>query len=329
MSGRPATGGRVFVEAPARLHFGVLDLRGDLGRWFGGIGAAIPTPSLLLQAETADAIEAEGPDGGRAAEFARRYLARTGVRGGARIRVHRAIPAHAGLGSGTQLALAVARGLAELYGLPTSAPDLARAVERGRRSAIGTWAFEAGGFILEGGRRAGSNEVAPLLARHPMPASWHYVVAVPDAASGLSGAAEANAFRGLPAPPASEVERVAHEVLMRLLPAVAEADLTAFGESLSIIQRITGGWFAPAQGGVFAPGQTARLVRYLADGGAAGVGQSSWGPTVYALTDGAARADSLAAGARSQVGAGGLVVSGTFQNHGARAWPAGSKPLAD
>ena len=27
----------VFVETSARLHFGVLDLGGSLGRWFGGV----------------------------------------------------------------------------------------------------------------------------------------------------------------------------------------------------------------------------------------------------------------------------------------------------
>ena len=51
----------VFVEAPARLHFGVLDLRGSLGRRFGGIGAAVPAPSLLLEARPAPGLTVEGP----------------------------------------------------------------------------------------------------------------------------------------------------------------------------------------------------------------------------------------------------------------------------
>ena len=50
--------GPVFVEAPARLHFGVLDLRGDLGRRFGGVGAAVPSPSLLLEARPAPTLSA-------------------------------------------------------------------------------------------------------------------------------------------------------------------------------------------------------------------------------------------------------------------------------
>jgi len=143
---------RVFVEAPARLHFGVLDLRGDLGRRFGGIGAAVPAPSLLLEARPAAELKAEGPDAARALEFARRFARHHGLDLRLHFCLHRSIPTHAGLGSGTQLALAVARASAELSGLPTDVPALARAVDRGRRSGVGTWTFAYGGFVLEGGR---------------------------------------------------------------------------------------------------------------------------------------------------------------------------------
>lgn len=110
-SGRTVPPDAVEIVAPARLHLGVLDLRGDLGRRFGGLGVAIPTPSLRLEARRADRVEATGPDGERAAAFAERCLARFGISGGVAITVHRAIPEHAGLGSGTQLGLAVARAL--------------------------------------------------------------------------------------------------------------------------------------------------------------------------------------------------------------------------
>lgn len=310
----------VWVEAPARLHFGVLDLRGSLGRRFGGLGAAVPRPSLLLEAAPADGVSAEGPDADRAAQFARRFLAHHGLGGGVRIRLRRSIPAHAGLGSGTQLGLAVARAIAELRGLSTDPVALARAVGRGRRSAIGTWAFALGGFLVEGGRRPGSDDLAPLLARLPVPESWRCVVAVPAGAPGLSGEAEAAAFERLPPPPEREVERVAHLVLMQLLPALADAELVGFGAALSEIQRITGAWFSAEQGGVFAPGPTALLVRRLAEWGAAGVGQSSWGPAVYGLVADDEQAGELARRAGAVVGQGGAVFAGGFAGRGARAW---------
>jgi beta-RFAP synthase len=312
--------GSVFVEAAARLHFGVLDLRGELGRRFGGMGAAVPEPSLLLEAAPAERLSACGPDRDRALAFAERFLARHRLATGARLTVHRSIPAHSGLGSGTQLGLAVARALAELHGLSVEPAALARAVGRGRRSAIGTWTFALGGFIVEGGRRPGTHEVAPLLARYAIPESWRCIVAVPDGAPGLSGEAEAAAFDRLPPPAEREVERVAHLVLMQLLPALVEAELGSFGAALTEVQRITGAWFASEQGGSFAPGPTATLVRRLAEWGAAGVGQSSWGPAVYGLVAGAAEARELAARAQGLVGPGGRVFEGGFAGAGARIW---------
>lgn len=314
--------GSLFVEASARLHFGVLDLRGSLGRRFGGLGASVPEPSLLIEATPAKRVTAEGPDAARAAEFARRFLSYNGLAGGVRLTVHRGIPPHSGLGSGTQLGLAVARALAEIHDLSAEAPGLARAVARGERSAIGTWTFDRGGFIVEGGRREGSAEIAPLLVRLPIPESWRCVIAVPPGDPGLSGEAELAAFRRLPRPPERDVERVAHVVLMQLLPALVEGDLQGFGAALTTVQRVTGAWFAPEQGGTFAPGQTAALVAKLAEWGAAGVGQSSWGPAVYGLVESEEAGRRLATRARELLGSHSQVFEGGFANVGARVWSA-------
>lgn len=320
---KPAPDGRtVFVEAPARLHFGMLDLRGALGRKFGGIGAAIPEPSLLLEAAPAESLTADGPSSERALEFARRFLAHHGLETGARLRIHRTIPSHAGLGSGTQLALAVARSLAELHGLPTQPIALARAVGRARRSAIGTWIFAEGGFVLEGGRRHGGSEPAPLLAHYSLPTDWRYVVAIPPGRPGVSGEAEAAAFAHLPPPPERGVMRVSHLVLMALLPALAEGDLRTFGRALTEIQCINGRWFAPAQGGPFSSGTAAGLVARMSEWGAAGVGQSSWGPAVYGVVRGDEAAAALAEHLRAELGDAGAVYAGPFANTGARVWSA-------
>src|SRR5260370_10539270 len=133
-------GSSLFVEAPARLHFGVLDLRGDVGRRFGGIGAAVPVPSLLLGAGPAAALGAAGLDAAGTLQFARRFAAHHRIDLPLHFTVHRAIPAHAGLGSGTQLGLAVARAAAELSGLPIEPIALAPAVGRRPRSGGGTGA---------------------------------------------------------------------------------------------------------------------------------------------------------------------------------------------
>lgn len=310
----------VFVEASARLHFGVLDLRGAQGRWFGGIGAAAAAPTLVVSAARADTLATDGEDASRAREFAQQFFTHHRLRAGAVIHVHRALPAHAGLGSGTQLALAVARALAELHGLPTEARALARAVGRGKRSAIGTWTFDGGGLVVEGGRRTDRDECGPLIARVPFPASWRCVVAIPRGTTGMSGAGEAEAFARLPAPPERDVERVAHLVLMALLPALADADLAGFGRALTEVQEITGRWFASVQGGTFAPGASADLVRLMTAWGAPGVGQSSWGPAVYGIVENEDASRRLADRVRDTLGAAGAVFEGPLRSDGAHVW---------
>jgi beta-RFAP synthase len=315
-------GSAVFVETSARLHFGVLDLRGANGRWFGGIGAAAPAPTLLLSASAADALDVDGEDAERAADFAARFLSHHRIRGGARLRVHRALPSHAGLGSGTQLAVAVARALAELHGIQADAPALARAVGRARRSAVGTWTFDGGGLVVEGGRLPDGDGCGPLLARLPFPPTWHCIVALPGGAAGLSGGPESDAFARLAPPPEREVEQVAALVLMSLLPSLADADVGAFGAALTRIQEVTGRWFAPVQGGTFAPGATDEIVRRMSEWGAPGVGQSSWGPAAYGIVEGQDAARRLAARVRGILGPEGVVHEGVFPTEGARVWTA-------
>jgi len=305
------------VEAPARLHFGLLDLRGGMGRRFGGIGAPAPAVSARVIVSPASEVVAEGHGAERGADFARRFLASHRISGGARIVVERSIPAHAGLGSGTQLGLSIARALAELYRVAATPEDLARAVGRAKRSAVGTWTFAGGGFVVEGGRRLGhDDDVGPLLARQPLPSSWRCVLAVPDSAPGVSGAMEAQAFAELPVPDERDVERVSHLVLMGMLPSVIEGDLETFGAALSEVQEINGRWFSHAQGGMFAPGPSAEIIRLMRDSGAPGVGQSSWGPSVYAIVDGDDAAASLSKRIRDRYDHRVSVYAGAFPSAG-------------
>jgi beta-RFAP synthase len=219
------------------------------------------------------------------------------------------------------MALAVARSLAEVYGLDSDPPALAQAVGRARRSAIGTWVFSGGGLVVEGGRHTGFDNCGPLIARVPFPPDWRCVVAVPGG-KGLSGVREEEAFYRLPMPPREEVERVAHLVLLLLLPSIVEADLSNFGRALSHIQEITGRWFAAVQGSTFAMGVSEELVHRMREWRALGVGQSSWGPAVYGIVGRDDDAQRLADRARDFIGPEGVVYAGPFRSEGARVWTA-------
>jgi beta-ribofuranosylaminobenzene 5'-phosphate synthase len=177
------------VEAPARLHLGMLAAAGGGTRRFGGLGVSVSRPAVVIEAHPADALSAEGDESERALGFARRCRHALGLAGGAHLRVVEAIPPHVGLGSGTKLALAVAQALAVLHGRSVDAPALAQAAGRAARSAVGMWTFALGGLVVEGGVRRGAEHPAPLLMRYAVPEEWRIVLVVPKADPGLSGVA--------------------------------------------------------------------------------------------------------------------------------------------
>ena len=310
----------VRVEAPARLHMGMLDASGDGPRRFGGLGVAVSGPATVVEAEAeagaSGELTVEGPERERARRVAERCRAALGDGPGARVRVLEAIPAHVGLGSGTKLALAVTAALSALAGRSPDPAAMARTAGRGARSAVGLWTFALGGLVVEGGRRSEVDQPAPLLMRHAMPDEWRCVLAIPAAEPGLSGGAEEAAFAGL-RPDPGRAAQIAQVVLTEFLPALVERDLGEFGAALTRLQRLVGDSFASAQGGTFHP-RAGALVEALLRHGAAGAGQSSWGPAVYGVVGSEERGRELARRLEAEVGAGGRAEVVRFDNRGAR-----------
>jgi beta-ribofuranosylaminobenzene 5'-phosphate synthase len=305
----------VRVEAAARLHMGMLDASGQAARRFGGLGVAVSRPAVVVEASPSDELSAEGPDAERARAVADRCRDALGVAEGARIRVLEAIPPHVGLGSGTKLALAVTAALSALAGRSPGPAALAQIAGRGARSAVGLWTYALGGLVVEGGRRPGVAQPAPLLMRHAMPDEWRCVLAIPAAEAGLSGGTEAAAFARL-RPDRDRSALISHTVLTGLLPALVERDLGEFGAALTEVQRLVGDAFAPVQGGRFHP-QAGAAVDSLLRLGAAGAGQSSWGPAVYGVVGSEQEGREVAQAFEAELGGGRAEVV-RFDNRGAR-----------
>lgn len=282
----------VVIEAPARLHLGFVDLNGSLGRRFGSLGLALDGIVTRLRATRAARDLATGPQAERAAAYARRLAAEYALDEGVELTVEQSIPAHAGLGSGTQMALAVGTALSRLHGLGLETRSLAQLLDRGGRSGIGAGAFDQGGFVLDGGRGAGGG-VPPVTCRLPFPVQWRVLLILDPGIQGLHGSAEAAAFAALPALPESAAGRLARLTLMCVLPGLAEVDIASFGAGISEIQQIIGDHFAPAQGGRFASPAVARALEFLYGQGVRCLGQSSWGPTGFAVVESEERARDL------------------------------------
>jgi beta-RFAP synthase len=248
-----------------------------------------------------------------------------------RITVAAAPREHTGLGTGTQLGLAVARAIAELEGRPTDLRDLCERSGRGRRSGIGAHGFELGGFLADGGKPDGDHCLAPLVARLAAPEAWRWVIALPAADSGLSGRREEAAFAALareaPAEASSSAE-MARLLLLGLIPALAEADFAAFSAALREYGDRAGESFRRFQGGLFASPRAAALVAFARERGSPGAGQSSWGPAVHAPVPDEEAARGLAAAIRKRFGEEVEVAVARARNRGAAVEATGGAPSA-
>lgn len=284
----------VSVIAPARLHMGFLDLSGALGRQFGSIGVALNEPVTRL---VISAGEKNATENSSVSKYLTTFSKAFNVSDALNIKVIEAIPEHVGLGSGTQMALAIGTGLNAFYDLKLSVRDIAAVMDRGLRSGIGIGIFEHGGLVVDGGR--GEKTITPpMLAHFDIPENWRFILVFDERGQGLHGQQEIQAFKTLPPFPRLEVERLSYLLLMQALPAIAEKDLARFGEVITELQRAVGEHFSPAQGGIFSSNDVAKAMRFLADSGAVGIGQTSWGPTGFCLVENAEFAENLVESAR-------------------------------
>jgi beta-RFAP synthase len=273
----------VRVRAPARLHLGFLDLHGGLGRRFGSLGVSLDEPALELSIDRADRLSVSGPECERVSAAVRAAAAHLRASDRVRVRVTRTIPSHAGFGSGTQLSLAAAAGLARLFGHRFNPVEAAEALDRGKRSGVGLAAFTGGGFIVDGGRDR-TGRAPPVLARHDFPDPWRLLLVLDGGVEGVHGGTETAAFGSMPLFPSDLAAHLCRMTLMQVLPALVLADFELFSRAVGEIQRRVGDYFAPFQGGGrFTSPAVADVMAALAAEGIEGIGQSSWGPTGFAL----------------------------------------------
>jgi beta-RFAP synthase len=287
------------VTIPARLHLGFLDLNGSLGRRFGSIGLSITGLRTKVTFRRAPKNHVAGPEHERVVKHVDKIAQRLAVAGGHAVEILEVVPAHAGLGSGTQLALAVSAGIRRLHGLPLDIQGDALYLGRGARSGAGIGLFHSGGLVVDGGS-TNNGLPAPIISHMRFPDRWRIIVTLDPARRGIHGAAEIDAFKHLPPFADNDAGRLCRLIIMKMLPAVAEEDIVNFGSAISEIQSCVGGYFAPAQGGsAFTSPDVEAVLAALDGAGAVGIGQSSWGPTGFAFAASEGEAGRLARLARA------------------------------
>ncbi len=270
------------VSAPGRLHLGFLDLHGGLNRLFGSLGVGLADISTDIEARHNDKLLVSGPGATRAHRYANELLMHMNIQNGVRIHINRAIPEHAGLGSGTQMALAVGEAINRLFELELSLASIATILDRGNRSGIGIGSFASGGFIVDAGRSA-ETEVPPVISRLHFPDSWRFVLVLDPNQQGVHGKKETQAFVELEKMDESLSGHLCRLLLMQVLPAVVEQNCSSFGKAVTEIQVAMGEYFSSTQSGIYTSADVGQALFQLQEQGASGIGQSSWGPTGFAV----------------------------------------------
>ena len=286
---------RIVIQTPSRIHMTLTDLSGQAGRVDGGIGITLDEPNILLECEKSDDLEVKGDESERARAAAKAVMDKFGL-GGARLVIRSGYKLHVGLGGGTQLGIAIGKAICQLYNQPASVRDIAQIINRGGTSGIGTAAFEMGGFIIDGGHSFGPGKQKvdfrpssasigvsppPVIARHDFPEGWKILLAVPNLPQGAHGRREVDIFKEYCPVPLEDVQELCYQILVRMVPSILEENLDDFGAAVNRIQELG---FKKVEVALSHP-MIQEFMQEMRSAGAVCAGLSSFGPTVYAITD--------------------------------------------
>ncbi|MDR2830048.1 MAG: hypothetical protein LBB45_03270 [Methanobrevibacter sp.] len=306
------------IRTPSRLHITLIDLNGSYGRLDGGIGLTLSSPSMLLKGELSEKdisldfsskIDAKVKDESyrKLLNSVNKLINHFSIKNGFHFTLEETYPIHSGLGSGTQFALAAGRLVCELLkedlgieyrgfnqektGDSIDCYSLSEILKRGGNSGIGTFSFDCGGFILDGGHvlsekksflpsSASSSKPPVLVGKYDFPKEWDIVIAIPNVNNTISGEKEVDLFQKYCPVPKSEVNELSHLILMNLIPFMLEKDIESFG---CVINQIQGLGFKKVEVNL-QPCHVKKAMNAMRDFGAYGVGMSSFGPTIYGIT---------------------------------------------
>lgn len=277
------------IRTPSRIHLTLIDLNGEIGRVDGGAGIAIEEPHIEIRGSKSgeDSLSGNIVNLDRFKSVSQRFKRFTG--NNASIEVLSDYKSHVGMGSGTQISLAIGEVYNRLFGLNLSVKGIAEITGRGGTSGIGVAAFQSGGFIVDGGHptrekkgftpsSASKASPPPVISRQDFP-SWKIVAVTPEL-TGSSGADEVSLFEEHCPVPIEDVRKVSHLILMKMIPSVMESNLDDFGSSLWEIQSLGFKRVEVDQYGSMVWDVLKKLKELTP-----AVGMSSTGPTIYAITD--------------------------------------------
>ncbi|MFH5804099.1 hypothetical protein [Alienimonas sp. DA493] len=306
----------VTVTAGARLHFGLCALAPE----WSGAGVTVEAPvTRVTIAATDGPAEFVAPEG----EEERLRAAVRAIAGDAPVRAELLAcpPAHSGLGSGTQIALAAATATARLLGEPDPvAGPLFEQLGRANRSRLGAAGFLSGGMLLDPLGAIGAAQGTAVRCVQ-LPAEWRWVIVLPAEGGGVSGEEEAAALRRMP-PMSRPFSGGLRRMILQSLPLAAglgerPPNAVLFARILGDYGMRVGKHFASLQGGVFVSPAVREWAADRKDRNLPPPAQSSWGPAACSVFGSAELAEAEARRVRSLLGDAVTVLVTATRNRGA------------
>ncbi|MEM0027041.1 MAG: hypothetical protein QXT53_04395 [Ignisphaera sp.] len=281
----------VTIVSSARIHFGFYNFLDDNIAW-GGVGIAIDNPRIIVRVSESEEIKVDNRTNIDVSDVVNAVRDGLGVKGFS-VEVLEAYPRHVGLGSTTQLALAIGYAVSLLYDLGLEIRDVAFKLGRGKYSGIGIAAFELGGFIVDSGRVVSSegvvsppsnvDDVPYPIYRQRIPKGWIFVVSIIKNAKGC-GLNNHDKLLEKPVPLPKDTQLEFYKTLMLyILPSIARKDLGTFAVALTKFQRMVIENLEKVLETSIQCEEAKGVMDIMARHGLIGVGQSIWGPMVYGI----------------------------------------------
>ncbi|KAA1259669.1 hypothetical protein LF1_22040 [Rubripirellula obstinata] len=280
--------GCITVTTGSRLHFGLL----RTGSPFGGLGVMIDQPQNVISIEPSDYWQCDRQHSDRVMPIARRLAEHleSDQLPDCKLRIQQGLNSHCGLGSGTQLSLAVAEGLCRFANIEIPPLEIAIDIaERGKRSAVGVHGYFSGGLIYESPSlqdQSSERSLNRLIQRIELPDSWRIAFLLPPLSDeSISGEDEAECFARLGNEEAKQTNQLRQAIEEQIIPAARTSDFEMFCDAVTDYNQRSGKLFADVQGGSYNGEEVTTLIQTLQGLGLKGVGQSSWGPGVFTWFD--------------------------------------------
>ena len=265
------------IIAPARLHFGFLELKNNQNNSFGGIGLTIDKFYTKIILKNNNKLQFKGFFLDKASYFIKNFCNKKKIKPNFFLNIEKYSPQHIGLGSGTQLALSIGNAISILKDINLNVEQIAKIQNRGLRSKVGLKNFDHGGFLID---LKIKKKLFNNIEKVCFPEDWK-IILIKDSMQGLHGGNELTAFKKINEFKNKNNINLYNLTLMKLYPSLIENNFKEFSKAIYNIQNVMGKYFNIYQGGQFSSPKVSMVLNYLKKQKILGYGQTSWGPTGF------------------------------------------------